>query len=268
VKNMSYGLVDRRTRNIGLSYGGARFNAERMPAPDPRSELTRAAPGATAGRAGMIRSDTRPKIWGTVPVESFEGHHTDPAYDVRRTRDGLSGLPRSALERSRTGVVSTYGRQPGALIKEQPSRGLGAVQSAALTQKLEDIHQFLNKGFDYWNRLNRTDKMQEGNNLAGRFATIKRQYEQWGIDDLPELKTLIPLFYVEVRNWFSEAELAARNRVLPMMTMNAPLQSSGASVMENIKHSLESFTGGAGGGLPGWAIPAGVGLLAFLFLRR
>lgn len=81
---MSYGKTGR-----GLEAGGAVNIARKMPAP-LRDIFTRTDSGYWVARAGGIPSHTPPKLWGSIPVELYEEHHTDPVWDVRRNQpDGL-----------------------------------------------------------------------------------------------------------------------------------------------------------------------------------
>jgi len=101
--------------------------------------LTRTDRGYWQARARQIDSDTPPRLWGALPVELYEGHHPDPAWDVRRRRDdglgyvavdpNVTGRLVSARSLTRNnfllarpttqGVTSTQGNQPSALDVEQ-----------------------------------------------------------------------------------------------------------------------------------------------------
>ncbi len=124
---MSYGLT-----------GGGSKNIARFLAPPPRTNITRAAPGVLAARAGLIRG-IPPRLWGSIPVEQVEGHEPDRAYDVARTSPFTSWRPLRSERLSRgggglgfvipnpsnfviEGSVPTGGTQPGAVNPSDPPR--------------------------------------------------------------------------------------------------------------------------------------------------
>lgn len=115
--------------SYGLSGGGARNVQPRLSAPPASVHVTRVAPGAPAARAGMLPVPAA-RLWGSIPVESVEGHEPEPFYDVRpasglgfwipspdvlaRQASGLRvNSPR--LETSTSSSVPTSGTQPGTM---------------------------------------------------------------------------------------------------------------------------------------------------------
>lgn len=84
---MSYGKA-----GLGLEAGGARNVAIRQAPPRIDQMFTRTDSGYWLARAGHIPSATGPKLWGSIPVELYEGHHPDPRWDVQRNNGDQSGL--------------------------------------------------------------------------------------------------------------------------------------------------------------------------------
>lgn len=131
---------------------------------------------------------------------------------------------------------------------------------ARMLRLVTEAGEAIQTGLELWTRLKRIDMMTLGDELVRRHANVKRQLTTWGTYQLPELRTFIPLFWTEAKNYLSSAELAARNLVLPMDTPGGGSSSS--------RFKLPSLPGLSVTGLPSWAVPVGAGVLLFLLLRR
>lgn len=127
-----------------------------------------------------------------------------------------------------------------------------AVVPPDLLARLDKAGKDIALGLREWTRLQRIDYMTEGDNLLSRYHTIRRQLLQWGIDDLPDLKALIPLFAIEAREYLSKAKQELRQKEIDTARAEgAPAPASSFELPE----------------LPWWIwIVAGLG--AYLVLRR
>lgn len=78
-------------------------------------------------------------LWGSIPVDELEGHEPDPAYDVRRSSDGLgSTLPMSTdmlgrrrERRGRRFSTEDFSGRGAAVLSEPGSAPFDRVQETA-----------------------------------------------------------------------------------------------------------------------------------------